>query len=194
MEVEVEKPHLQHHSTGNRRLDMILPITALFVSLVSILIAWHHSEIMSDLVHQNEKLVQAESLPYVQLSMSARQGGGIAFNAVNEGVGPAKIETAEIKVDGKPVENVRQLADACCGTGKEKDFDASSLEGRMIRPGDTVPYIQIDSLTARGLQSHRIAATLCYCSVFDECWTAVTNDPTPNTVKSCPVPAHPYRE
>ncbi|MEO7276825.1 MAG: hypothetical protein ABIW33_02235 [Sphingomicrobium sp.] len=192
MEVEVEKPHVKHHSSGVKWFDLSLGLLALFISFISIFIAWHHSEIMRELVHQNELLVEAESLPYVQLSASARTGGGAALNAVNEGVGPARIVTAEVSVDGKPVGTIDELAQACCGASARADFAASSLEGRMVRPGDTVPYIEISGASA--LQSRRIATTLCYCSVFDDCWTAVSHDPTPNPVKSCVVPAHPYRE
>ena len=31
MDVEIEKPHVHHKPTGRRHLDLILPITALFV-------------------------------------------------------------------------------------------------------------------------------------------------------------------
>lgn len=200
---EIEKPHIKHHGSGNKWLDLSLALVALFVSFVSILIAWHHSVVMQELVHENERLVEANSLPYLQVSRSDRSGGGFTLNATNEGVGPARVATAEILVDGHPVETLEGLVDACCGKGNYAGFSASSLEGRMVRPGDTVGYLDFRPASAtderlKGLtgsrNATRITTRLCYCSVFDDCWIAASDDPTPNAVKSCLPPAHPYRE
>ena len=200
---EFEKPHVQHHRLGNKWLDLSLAMVALFVSFVSILIAWHHSKVMQELVHQNERLVEANSLPYLQVSRSDRGVRGFSLNATNEGVGPARIVTAQILVDGHPVETLEQLVDACCGKGDYSGFSASSLEGRMVRPGDTVPYLDFRPASAAderladvtgAKQANRIVTNLCYCSVFDDCWIAASHDPTPNPVKACVPPAHPYRE
>ncbi len=141
MEVEVERPHLPH-PTGHRRLDLVLPIAALFVSFVSILIALHHTQVMQELVHQNEKLVEANSLPYLQLSGSDN-GQHLTFNATNEGVGPAKIVTAEVFVEGRPVQSLDRLLTSCCSKDHYPGISASLLEGRMVRPGDSVSYIDL---------------------------------------------------
>jgi hypothetical protein len=201
MDVEIEKPHVHHHKTGHRWLDFAIPIAALFVSFVSIFIAWHHGQVMKELVHQNEKLVEANSLPYLQISGS-NAGGHIAFHAMNEGVGPAKIMTAEVLVDDRPVGNLHELIDACCMKGNYNGLIASALEGRMVRAGDKVTYIDLplspaNTQQARSLdqaRQKRIATRLCYCSVFDDCWIANSRDPTPDAVKQCVAPVHPYRE
>ena len=57
MDVEIEKPHVHHHPRlGIPWYDLAIPLAALFVSFVSIFIAWHHGQVMKELVHQNEKL------------------------------------------------------------------------------------------------------------------------------------------
>ena len=109
MDVEIERPHVHHHRRGIPWYDLALPIAALFVSLISIYIAWHHGKVMQELVHQNEKLVEANSLPYLQISGS-NGNGAVSFDATNEGVGPAKIFTAEIFVDGRPVKRLAAMA------------------------------------------------------------------------------------
>jgi hypothetical protein len=198
---DIEPSHI-HHPVGPRHRDLILAVVALFVSFISILIAWHHSQVMQELVHQNERLVEAESLPYVQISGS-NGNRRISFNAVNEGVGPAKIVTAEILVDRRPVRTLDELIAACCAKGDYSDISASSLEGRMIRPGDTVPYIDlpVDETNRaaalaldRARRADRIETRLCYCSVFNDCWLAQSDDPTPDPVNQCVPLARPYRE
>jgi len=201
VEVEVEKPHLPH-PTGYRRLDLVLPLVALFVSFVSILIAWHHTHVMQELVHQNEKLVEANSLPYLQISGSG-SSQRLTFNAINEGVGPAKIVTAEVFVGGRAVQSLDQLLASCCSKGGYTGITASSLDGRMVRPGDSVTFIDLPVTDAnreaalaldRARQSKRIVTRLCYCSVFDDCWIARSDDPTPDPIDHCAPVAQPYRE
>ena len=201
MRVEVEEPHVHQHKTGYRRADLILPIVALIVSFVSIGIAWHHAQVMTELVHQNEKLVEANSLPYVQV-YDSNANHVVSLNVTNEGVGPAKIETSEVSVDGKPVQNLEELLQACCGTGTT-GVNASSLDGRMVRPGETVAYVSYpeSSMGAlhraafdRARQTDRIVTRVCYCSVFDDCWMADSRDPTPDSVKQCTPPKNPYTE
>ena len=70
MDVEIERPHVHGARTGRHFHDLILPIVALFVSFISIFIAWEHGKVMKELVHQNEKLVEAESLPYLDIYTS----------------------------------------------------------------------------------------------------------------------------
>ena len=121
MEVEIEKPHVAHRSTGSRHLDLILPITALFVSLISILIAWHHSQIMRELVHENERIVAAESLPYLDIYSSDvasdLETPALRLSVQNEGVGPARIAEVAVTVNGKLVPDFNTLVDQCCAPG-----------------------------------------------------------------------------
>jgi hypothetical protein len=106
-------------------------------------------------------------------------------------------------VDGHAVRSLAELIAACCGNGDYSDIQSSSLEGRMVRPGDTVAYIDLPVNAKNGAaalaldrarQANRIESRLCYCSVFDDCWLAQSDDPTPDPVAQCRPLAHPYRE
>ena len=199
MDVEIEKQHVHHHRRGIPWYDLALPIAALFVSLISIYIAWHHGKVMQELVHQNEKLVEANSLPYLQIYGSNGRGQA-SFTAVNEGIGPAKIETAEVSVDGHPIRDLDELMQACCGGAGAENISSSTLLGRMVRPGDTVAFVAISgdpdkaATFDRGRQAKRIVTRLCYCSVFDDCWIADSRDPTPDPINQCAPVKVPYRE
>lgn len=220
MDVEIEKPH-PRHPTGNRRLDMILPVTALFVSLVSILIAWHHGQIMRDLVYQNERIVEAESLPYLDIFSSDTaddRSSNLRLAVQNEGVGPARIAEVVMTVDGKPVPDFSSLIDECCARGRlqSKGADAkqyrslrngdvvlSSIRDRMIRPGEEAQVFSwpvtaenkavVDRLQT-ALASNAVNIAVCYCSVFDDCWVRTDSGRRPTAVKECPVASVPYRQ
>ena len=222
MHVEVEPPHVHRHPTGYRHLDFILPITALFVSLVSIAIAWHHSQIMRELVHENSRMVEAESMPFLDIYSSElasdQRTPALRLAVRNEGVGPARIAEVVMTVNGTPVPDFNTLIDRCCARGllqakgadpkqyrslKNGDVDISSVRDRMIRSGEEADVFSwpltaqsrpaIDRLQA-GLASNQVNISICYCSVFEDCWVRTDSGRRPVPVKECPIAAVPYRQ
>jgi hypothetical protein len=73
----------------------------------------------------------------------------------------------------------------------------------MIRPGEAVDAFDwrmtpanqaiVDKLKD-GFASNRINTTICYCSVFDDCWIRTDDDRRPVAVNQCPAPAVAYRQ
>jgi hypothetical protein len=89
---EVHPPHARHGGLP-RWLEMLIAVTALITSICSIVIAVHHGKIM-------EKLVQANSLPYMQGGFSDVQPGGeriMSLDLLNRGVGPAHEQSLRVK-------------------------------------------------------------------------------------------------
>jgi hypothetical protein len=46
----------------------------------------------------------------------------------------------------------------------------------------------------RGVSSDHVNISVCYCSVFDECWIRTDQDRRPVPVKQCPIASTPYRQ
>jgi hypothetical protein len=209
VDVEIEHPHVHHRRTGHAWLDKVLPVSALFVSFISIMVAWHHGEVMQELVHQNERLVQANSLPHLQMAGSNTDDRGearIDFHLTNAGVGPAEIRSVQMLVDGRPVARLPEMLRACCG-GDAADYRgiiSSTVAGAMIRPGQTLSYIRFPLTPAnarvwtaldQARKSDRIETRICYCSVFEECWQRSSRSgDRPKPVEQCPVPQPQYSE
>lgn len=222
MDVEIDKPHVHHRKTGHRPFDFILPVAALFVSFVSILIAWHHGQVMKDLVYQNEKLVEAESLPYLQIETSNLEPDlrtpALRLTVSNQGVGPARIAEVVMTVNGRAVPDFNSLVDRCCAPGLLQNARAgakqfhgvrsgevilSRLRDRMIRPGESVDAFDwpltaanhdvVDRLE-HAIAGDAVNVSVCYCSVFDDCWTRSDADRRPLSVKQCPAAAVAYRQ
>jgi hypothetical protein len=100
----------------------------------------------------------------------------------NKGVGPAKIESLELKWKGVAYSNPFDFLAACCGykyDPKRSDYDTGFIE--VIRAGEhanlftlvKMPYNQEarDRLDLARI-SRNMSLNVCYCSVFDECWKA----------------------
>jgi hypothetical protein len=194
MDIEIEQPHVHaaaHGAHARHWSDHAMSLSALFVSLVSILIAWQHGIEM-------KKLVQANSFPYLQIFSSDIGPNGehrFSLTTSNQGVGPAEIRTAEVLLDGKPVGSAEDLLKACCNE-VSSDVGTSSLFGRMLRPGEVAPYLIIPEEPQnsefllrfkKAMNAGRIETRLCFCSVFDECWIAKSRGfARPETVRQCP--------
>jgi hypothetical protein len=202
VDVEIEQPHV-HHPIGHRRFDLIAPIAALFVSFLSILIAWHHGEVMQQLVHQNERLVQANSLPFVQ-QYSNNASDHFTLVTANSGVGPAQIRSAVILIDGRPMRSLADFLETCCGMKERQNISKSNLSGAMIRASQELPYFSANagSPAIQPLQklydARRIETRVCYCSVFGDCWVRSSFDMRlgrdPQPVKACPIGPSSYRD
>jgi hypothetical protein len=222
VDVEIERPHVHHRPTGIPWYDLAIPVAALFVSFVSIYIAWHHGKVMQELVYQNEKLVEANSLPYLQIDTSDLEPDlrtpTFRLTVQNQGIGPARIAGVIITVNGQPVPNFNTLVDRCCAPGlldaasrgskqfrgvRNGEVILSTLHDRMIRPSEALDAFDwrvtaanepIINRLKQGFASNRINTEICYCSVFDDCWVRTDDDQRPVPVKQCAVPAVAYRQ
>jgi hypothetical protein len=119
MTPEVEHPPPEHfHRSGPRPRDLVLPICALFVSVVSLAVAVLHGRALEQMAEANAKLVQANSWPFLQFVTANHDDAGelvITLGVHNAGVGPAKIESFEVLWQGQPVRNNVELLQRCCG-------------------------------------------------------------------------------
>ena len=191
---EVHQPHT-HHRGLPRWLELVIALTALITSISSIAIAMHHGKVM-------EKLVQANSLPFMQggFSDATEQGESIlSLDLYNRGVGPAYQQSLRLTVDGKPVKSVRELAAAALGpeTATEATGTLVSLQNRVpkryIPAGQQQFVFKIRKTPENASYWDQLQASqkrwnveFCYCSVFDECWRVPGKWEQPVAVESCP--------
>lgn len=206
--MEHESHHHHHpHKTGVRWLDLGLGIAAGVVSLVSLWLGLHSA-------HSMEKLVAANSYPYVELMRSTsteykdgdatRAGRRVRYMLENNGVGPARIEWVQFNFKGQPVRNVAELLEKCCsaGPGDARGIDArGGIAGSLIRPGAMVQMFDWSesatpnpTLVALHEQMDEITWPACYCSVFDDCYVTDNADDTkPRAVEQCTPPEKTFR-
>ena len=125
-------------------------------------------------------------------------------------VGPAKIRNVELLYDGKPMPGAHQLLKACCTeadpenaerASQETPFVTSSTAGSVLRAGQRLELFRwrrgsFNAVRWEQLDKARFkfALSLCYCSVFDECWTVKNDSNDAKRVDACPAVAVPYVE
>lgn len=195
---EVHHPHARHGGLP-RWLELGIAMTALVTSVSSIVIAVHHGEIM-------EKLVQANSLPYVQGGVSNVTPEGVevlSLDLLNRGVGPAHEQSLRVKAAGRYVKSVEELLaaslppDQLVEVEKARKAQILKVAGNNVRhrfiPGGQQQLIFRVAKTPENARYWELLNAAwskwdieyCYCSVFDECWQVLGILAEPEPVKEC---------
>jgi hypothetical protein len=200
MSLEPEHPHHhEHHKTGVNWLDLAIALSAILISLTSLIITIVHSRALERMADANAKLVEANSWPFVGYATGHEKDDTVYVGLYNKGVGPAKIETIELKWKGVAYRDPFGFLAACCGYKyNPQNYDTGAVQ--VLRPGERVDLFDLikasDNQDARDrLDKARISRAMslniCYCSVFDECWKTdvVRLSVTPVHVERCEAPA-----
>ena len=181
-------------------VDMVMGASAIGISLVSLFVALEDGGAM-------KRLVQANSWPFVAAEFSTLGPDGtphFRMMLTNKGVGPAKIETLEVFVSGKPVAGPRALMAAMIGPeglNHDHKFGTSDIVGSVLSARESVDYLITLPETFTPEQNAalrnagpRVNTRVCYCSVFDECWTrgGPDGDARAKPVDRCEMPKTRY--
>ena len=129
---------------------------------------------------------------------------GFRILVENKGVGPAKIRDVSFTFDGERLEAPSQSAmfNALIERtlGEEEKFDyglyrMSDLEGGVMSADESTDLFAVpwENSTGRirrlaGIWQERLFVTVCYCSVYEDCWLAELNGGEPAEVSGCPAP------
>jgi hypothetical protein len=150
--------------------EYIVAATAVFVSLTTLAVYIYQARVMKE---QQKVSVW----PYVETFSSNVKDFHIS--AKNKGVGPALIRKVDMSVDGKRVSSNYELITAVLGQEPPPGYINSSLEGRVMAPGEEItPFLIPDPKEGRAfeqkLAQHHFEWSITYCSVYGDCW--VTSD------------------
>jgi hypothetical protein len=192
---QVHRSHGRRHRGGLPRwLELVIAITALVTSVSSIAIAVHHGHIM-------DRLVQANSVPYMQGGFSTVTPEGvdiISLDLLNRGVGPAHEHSLRVKVEGRYVKTLQEFLDASLGPEQAAAATPTlramknSVRTRFIPGGEQQFVFRITRTPESDRYWELLKASLpkwdmdyCYCSVFEDCWRVAETFAEPKPVEEC---------
>ena len=205
VDIETHAPHA--HKSGHNWVDLVVAISALFVSVVSLGIGILHGRTMERMAEENARLVAANSWPFMSYAAGTATTDGVTkvfMQVFNSGVGPAKIETAELTWKGVSYRSLREFLEACCNLEPASDtpFDSSLFASYVMRAGEQARFLEFSkavdpavfSALQRAMLSPDLQLNVCYCSIFDECWQGdlTTLNLEPKHVDACVVPKVPF--
>jgi hypothetical protein len=192
----MEQPeiHPPHHPHGGlpRWLEWVTSVSALIVSVTSIVIAVHSGNTM-------ERLVTANSFPYLWAGSSDITPEGkktLSVDLNSSGVGPAHEKSFKIKVGDHYATSVADLVATIVGPGDAAAANtvihaymnvvpdrfiaanASQFVFRIPRTDENARYWDMLDKSANDWHYE-----FCYCSVFEECWQVRDTERKP--IKRC---------
>jgi hypothetical protein len=170
---------------------MVLALTALLVSIASIIIAIQNESNM-------RRLVTANSWPYIFLGQGNVKNGEaiVHFDVKNAGIGPATLEKLVVTYDGKAVGTSAELITLCCASAGGRDAivhpDIELVQGRVFTPREETSFFSVRKNDTDGpmweklnAERFKVGMSVCYSSVFGEHWINSSAKPNPVGVKSC---------
>lgn len=173
-------------------IQTFIAVTSFVVAIIALYAALNEADAA-------RKQLQSSAWPNLETEFSFRTVPGserLDFSLRNSGIGPAKVASIDLFLDGSPLENWDQFVRTF--TEDENPlYSYNWVSRRVLQPDDqyallTVSAEEIDSETVIALQqavrAGRLQGEICYCSVFDDCWTLETQSRDPVEVDECPVP------
>jgi hypothetical protein len=171
----------------------LLSLVGVFVGAVALYAALNESRAV-------RQQTSASVWPYLQLMISDNEtdaAGYFEFAMANVGVGPARMQSMLLEVDGETVTGWQALVERFAAAQPDKNampaFGRSFLTNRVVAPGETISVFStrdlgLVSALRQGMYSGRANLSYCYCSIFDDCWLQETQSPTtrPVAVDVCP--------
>jgi hypothetical protein len=204
---EASHAHAPHaHGSGVRWLDVIVTVSVVFLSILSLVVSIEHGKTMEKMVDQNQKMVEASTMPILEIfGRQFDDSGKPFFREVisNGGVGPAIIDRFETRYKGVVYTDEDALLRACCAAAQLKaekkghtQIHYSNVSGFVLPAHQEIDPITImpdkvgmelfrDFLIIR--EKDEITYHACYCSVLNECWETDFDHKRPTPVKECKV-------
>jgi hypothetical protein len=113
---------------------------------------------------------------------------GFRRGVVNQGTGPALIRDVRVTFDGHTVRTWREVVQGLLGEhAAGHGYGKSTLAYRTLSPGDGVHMFETqDELLAKAMTAGRtrVLVTVCYCSVFDDCWRMNDGDDSHGPIRA----------
>lgn len=165
---------------------------ALLLSIVALGISAYQTRVM-------QSQARASVWPYLAIGASFFDQGekaGFRLNVSNHGVGPALIKSVRMAVDGKPVVNWDSYLKATIDRSRDQTQQVIFSSFSAVLPPDSNRETTIEAITLKSPEDaakayaamSRLKLDICYCSVYDDCWTAHLFSRTVDSVPNCPAP------
>jgi len=165
-----------------QRVERWLSIAVGLAAIVAVVVSLYQAALA-------RQQLQASAWPYVSQGNGYTSGNPYTRVVSNDGVGPARIKSFRVVVDGRPVQTWNAAVRSLTGEGEPALVYSSLGRGTVLVPGAsrTVLTLPPGPRAERfwlGAQT-RLRTQVCYCSVYDECWLADSEEREPMPQRAC---------
>ncbi len=169
--------------------EMLVGLSAVVIGVCALAVSLYETSLM----RQEQR---AAVIPILELGRSFSYNPDATADewrfrlvAQNVGIGPARVRNVVVRVDDQPVATWQDAVRALLDSDGPVAYKQSVINGRTIPPDRVVTMFDLSDtefVPAIVDSFDRVVFEACYCSVFDECWTASnTAFGTATPVESC---------
>ncbi|MFM9838126.1 MAG: hypothetical protein ACKVOQ_07665 [Cyclobacteriaceae bacterium] len=164
--------------------EMIIALCATFISIATLIVYIYQARVM---IRQAEIMQSQQHIsvwPYLETLTTTMVLGDkpdeAYYEIENKGIGPAIVKQVTMKVDGVIMKGNNELFEAMIGKTDTLSISTTVVKNRVIAPGEKIRAFHIigDDLVKRfaiAFQKKKFEYIICYCSVYNECWTSNAN-------------------
>src|SRR3954470_16675399 len=164
------------------RVDRWLSVAAAIGAVCAVAIAVYQAA----LAREQQR---ASAWPYLAQSNSYIAGQPYTRQLENQGIGPARVRSFQVLVDGKPTRSWNDVVRALISQPDSGLVYSSFGRGSVVPPGATRVLLRLPPGNQARLfwqaAQTRLETLVCYCSVYDECWSADTRAKEPTPTRAC---------
>lgn len=159
------------------KTEVAVAFAAIFVSTATLFVYIYQARIM-----QTQQ--QVAVWPYVEW-LPSWGDHGLYLEVSNKGIGPALVKKVTIRLDGKELQNLSEMFNILTDSTFQ-EYGYSTIQGRVIAAGEQMRVFEIgdkaiaDRIRAE-LMKRNFEYEICYCSVFNDCWTSMGMEITEST-------------
>jgi len=153
----------------------LIALSAILISVCGLFISLYEASLM----RQEQR---AEVWPRVAVGFNIN-GTLVTFIAENAGVGPARVQSAEIRHNDSTRVNWIDLLKRTSSGPLSVSSNLNLVNGRVMSPEKRIEFATFDFREEENAEA--LAASIlegstdvhaCYCSVYDECWITSLQD------------------
>jgi hypothetical protein len=198
--MDEEKTNQPPESAGTKALikralmTQFSSVLALGASFLALSIGAYQARIMNVQTQLMQKQARAAVWPYISIGYSISDQGeklGYTWQIDNDGVGPARIESVTMSLDGKPMHSWDEVFRAIFGNAAVP-ATYTQFDGKVIAPNtnrettiDAMRILTLEQAKVFYKAQDRFKMAICYCSVYDECWIANRQESQVQPVDRC---------
>lgn len=159
--------------------DKIIAISAIVISVSALVVSVYEATLM-------RKAQRAATWPYIEILPDKLNNEYFALKVNNTGVGPARIKDFKITLDGFEMDEKTFRDSLVNYLGNNVGITWSTVSGRVLPAEKKITFLKFSDTTAYWKViplSRKMSISLCYCSVFDQCW--ISNGLEQTAVKNC---------
>ena len=169
--------------------EMLVGISAVVIGICALSISLYEVSIMR--AEQRAAVVPLMEIGHSYFVSSIEDDDAdwqLSLQAENVGLGPARVMDFRVTVDGTPQLSWRSAMQALIGRDEPVAITLSTINGRIIPANRLVRMFHIkDGQLATEIIAEiaRLRIEACFCSLFDDCWTANKSDNAAVPVEFC---------